>query len=134
MRGIFRRGMAVLMMCMLMLSMTASAEHEDPLIINPLSAPLSREETEQMVAEARKAFLQRQGLKDELASEIRIMHEVVPAYDYPTEEREFYVLSHKGMTMRFFMETIGKPDEKGLYPLYIALHGGGGGPEEINND
>ncbi|MCR5823441.1 MAG: hypothetical protein K6G60_03320 [Lachnospiraceae bacterium] len=37
------------------------------------------------------------------------------------------------VTMRYGISVIGEPDEKG-YPLYIAMHGGGGSPTpDINN-
>ena len=36
--------------------------------------------------------------------------------------------------MQYIMKEIGEPDEYGNYPLYIALHGGGGGPMEVNNE
>ena len=35
--------------------------------------------------------------------------------------------------MRYTMEVIGEPDENGRYPLYICLHGGGGGDAETND-
>ncbi len=38
-----------------------------------------------------------------------------------------------GKTMRYTLEVVGEPDEDGLYPLYITLHGGGGAPPEIND-
>ena len=36
--------------------------------------------------------------------------------------------------MHYIMKEIGDPDEYGNYPLYIALHGGGGGAVEVNNE
>lgn len=87
-----------------------------------------------MVERASKEFYENQARKEELSSEIVLTKEVVPAVEYETIEREFFVLTHGGQSMKFFMETIGDPDEHGLYPLYITLHGGGGGPEEENND
>jgi hypothetical protein len=40
---------------------------------------------------------------------------------------------YRGKTMRYHVVTRGqKPDEG--YPLYIALHGGGGVPSENNNN
>ena len=35
--------------------------------------------------------------------------------------------------MKYTMEIVGEPDENGLYPLYITLHGGGESSEEENN-
>jgi len=94
----------------------------------------ARNDIADMVTAAREAFYRDQALKDELASEIVRKVEVVPAIEYGNEEREFYVLTHDGLSMKFFMETIGEPDQDGRYPLYLTLHGGGEGPEEENND
>jgi acetyl esterase/lipase len=41
-------------------------------------------------------------------------------------------ISFKGKTMRYTYSTVGKPGDSG-YPLYIALHGGGGGPARMND-
>ena len=38
-----------------------------------------------------------------------------------------------GKKMRYTMEIIGEPEENGLYPLYITLHGGGESSEAENN-
>ena len=37
-------------------------------------------------------------------------------------------------TMRYTLDVMGEPDEDGLYPLYIALHGGGGGDAGTNDE
>ncbi len=39
-----------------------------------------------------------------------------------------------GRTMQYTLDIIGDPGENGLYPLYITLHGGGGGAPEDNNE
>ena len=39
-----------------------------------------------------------------------------------------------GREMHYTLEVIGEPDENGLYPLYITLHGGGEGSAEGNNE
>ena len=132
-RKMFRLMIAAMLICALMLSITAQAE-PDVITVNADAAPMTREETLRMAKEAAAAFYQDQGLKYELASEIDCVHEVLPTGDNPGEEWEFYVLTHEGKSMRFFLETIGEPDENGRYPLYIALHGGGSGPEEGNNE
>ncbi|MCR5682932.1 MAG: hypothetical protein K6G29_10840 [Clostridiales bacterium] len=44
-------------------------------------------------------------------------------------------IAMSGVTMKYGMKVVGDPDENGLYPLYIALHGGGSDPTgEINED
>ena len=103
-------------------------------VINPSAEPLTQEETRGMVQETAEAFYQDGELREELESEIRFLHEEIPTDYYPAREWDFCVLTHKGKSMRFFMETIGEPNENGRYPLYITLHGGGGAPAEVNND
>ncbi len=128
-RQCLRRLTTILMvcvMCMCKMSMVFTTASADD------STRIAREETEQMVKEAKNAYFKE--MKEELASELRVTSEVIPAESYPTQERAFYVLSHNGREMRFFMEIIGEPGENGLYPLYLTLHGGGGGPTEGNND
>jgi hypothetical protein len=122
------------LMCALMLSWAAQAQEQDIITVNPDAEPLTREESLGMVRKATEAFYRDQGLKDALESEITQLHEVIPTDYYPSEAWDFYVLTHNGRSMRFFMDIIGQPDENGRYPLYIALHGGGGAPEETNND
>ncbi len=132
--GLSRQVLAAVLMSVLMLPLTAHAQEQDVIVVNPDSGILTREETRSMVDKATEAFYQNRELKAALASEIAQVREVVPTVFYPTEARDFYVLTHGGKAMRFFMETIGQPDETGRYPLYIALHGGGGAPEANNND
>ena len=44
-------------------------------------------------------------------------------------------ISWGGVTMKYGVKIVGKPDENGLYPLYIALHGGGSDETgKINDD
>lgn len=123
-----------ILMCVLALSSAAHAQGRDIITVNPECAPLTREETLGMVGKAAEAFYRDQALKDALESEITRVREEIPAYDDPAEARDYYVLTHGGSAMRFFMETIGQPDEDGRYPLYITLHGGGEGTAEENND
>ena len=50
-------------------------------------------------------------------------------------EDENRSLSWGGVTMKYGMKVVGEPDGKGLYPLYIALHGGGSDETgKINDD
>ena len=134
MTGTVRRVLSVLLAAALILPVTAQARETDLITVNPSASPMTAEEVRAMTEDAREAFYQNSGLRDELASEIETWSEVLPTANYEAEEREFYILTHEGKCMRFFMEIIGEPDENGRYPLYITLHGGGGGPEEGNND
>ena len=50
-------------------------------------------------------------------------------------EDEKRSVSFGGVTMKYGMKIVGEPDENGLYPLYIALHGGGSDETgKINDD
>lgn len=131
---LFGAAAAAALACLLALSGTASAEEAGVITVNPSAEPRTREEAQAMAEEAAEAFLRDPALREELAAEITVTRETVPAENYPTEEMEVWTLTHGGETMRFFMETVWEPDENGRYPLYITLHGGGGGPEEGNND
>lgn len=106
----------------------------ETLTVNPECAPMGAEETRAMVERASEEFFGDPDLKAELRGELTQKTENIPAVQFGTAEWDFYVLTHRGKSMRFFMEIIGEPDGNGRYPLYIALHGGGGGPEEQNND
>ncbi|WP_049945842.1 alpha/beta hydrolase [Butyrivibrio sp. LC3010] len=39
-----------------------------------------------------------------------------------------------GRRMQYTMEIIGEPDDEGMYPLYITMHGGGESTAEENNE
>ena len=133
-KGTVRLILAALLAAALILPAVSYAQETEAFTVNPSDHPMTAEEVRAMTEDAREAFYQNSGLRDELASEIETMSEVLPTLNYPSEEREFFILTHDGKSMRFFMEIIGEPDENGRYPLYITLHGGGGGPEEGNND
>ncbi len=42
-------------------------------------------------------------------------------------------IRYNGHEMRCSVDVVGEPDENGLYPLYITLHGGGTAPAEVND-
>ncbi len=118
---------------MLMLAAAAPAGAETALQINGELEPKTREETLKMAEDAANAYFRDQEAAAELEKEIR------KEYLYPYEEYEVeipeltvYTLTHGGVSMRFMMGIRGEPGEGG-YPLYIALHGGGGGPAEDND-
>ncbi len=133
-KAAFLMVMALLLTAAPGLPTVSHAWETDAVTVNPSSPPMTSEEVRRMTEDAREAFYDNGDLRDELTSEIDQRSEVLPTVYFPAEEREFYILTHNGNSMRFFMEIIGEPDENGRYPLYITLHGGGGGPEEGNND
>ena len=50
-----------------------------------------------------------------------------------TEYMDVCTINMQDRQMKYTMDIIGSPDENGLYPLYITLHGGGEASEEENN-
>ena len=50
-----------------------------------------------------------------------------------TEYMDVCTINMGDRQMKYTMDMIGNPDENGLYPLYITLHGGGEASEEENN-
>ena len=91
----------------------ASGQDDSALTVNPSAEPLAQEEMHRMVEETAEAFYQNAELAEELESEIQFLHQEIPVENYPAEEWDFCVLTHEGKSMRFFMETIGEPDENG---------------------
>ncbi len=121
----------------LVLSMLLFAAHagaEATIVVNPDSAPATAEETAAMADAVLKSVVENEEVTPLFADEVTVAAEAVPSYLYDGIPLQIHTLSHGGKELRFLMETIGNPDESGRYPLYITLHGGGEGPEEINND
>lgn len=74
-------------------------------------------------------------LRTQVQADPARMKEVEPAYPYGTEY-PVCTLDLNGKKMQYMMTVIGDPDENGKYPLYITLHGGGGGEgaDETNDE
>ena len=87
------------------------------------TASADKRATMQRVDKAIAGYFNNSKLRAKYASEIR-----------RNNRDGSYTLSHNGRTMRFLMERKGKPDKHGKYPLYIALHGGGGAPSAVNDE
>ena len=106
-----------------------SAGAEDMIRINEDLAPMSAEEIRQMVEEATADYYQDPAVEEELSRELswkEIDNGIGGTVDV-------YTLEYDGSAMRFLMEQKGEPDENGLYPLYITLHGGGDWTPEDND-
>ena len=117
-----------------LLLFAAHAGAETPIVVNPDSAPQTAEETAAMVDAIVKEAMENEELGSVFADEVTVVTEAVPSEWFSGEPQIIHTLSHGGMTLRFLEKISGEADESGRYPLYIALHGGGGGPEEMNND
>ncbi|MBR0513080.1 MAG: hypothetical protein IJK06_02375 [Clostridia bacterium] len=117
-----------------LLLFAAHAGAETPIVVNPDSAPQTAEETAAMVAAIVKEAMENEELGSVFADEVTVVTEAVPSEWFPGEPQTIHTLSHGGMTLRYLEQISGEADESGRYPLYIALHGGGGGSEEMNND
>ena len=129
-----RRVFGGLLAVFMMLAAGMPAGAETALQINGELAPKTQEETLKMAAEAADAYFRDEEAAAELEKEIR--KDVIPVNDDETQEmteQTVYTLTHGGVSMRFMMEIRGEPEEGG-YPLYLALHGGGDGAPEDNDE
>jgi len=127
--------MKKLIACLLALSLLTvlPAGAEETLVIHAELAPKTQEETLSMLSAAAEAYFSDAALVEELRGEISVEEITDP---FETGEGEVYrlcTLTHQGQTMRFLMGQNGEPGENGRYPLYITLHGGGGGAPEGND-
>lgn len=121
-----------LMLSLLLFTVQAGAE--TPIVINPDSAPGTAAETAALVDAVVKDTMENPEIRSRFADEVTVATEVIPSESYAGVQLPIYTLSHGGKELRFLKETLGEADESGRYPLYITLHGGGGAPEEFNND
>ena len=94
---------------------------------------MSRAEVEEMVQEAGNAYLSDPEVAEVFNAEFTTETRILPDVWGGKSAYEVHTLTHNGQSMSFLMEIIGEPDEQGLYPLYITLHGGGGAPAEEND-
>lgn len=85
------------------------------------------------VADAKQDSLRRQ--------EVTARKSSISYYDFESDdieslEMDVCSITDGTYTMKYIMQVIGEPDENGLYPLYICLHGGGSDDDEglINNE
>ena len=129
-----RRVFGGLLAVFMMLAAMTPAGAETALRINGELEPKTREETLKMAEDAADAYFRDEEAAAELEKEIR--KDVISVNDDETQEmteQTVYTLTHGGVSMRFMMEIRGEPEEGG-YPLYLALHGGGGAPPEDNDE
>lgn len=129
-----KRRIAVFWLMLSLLLFTAQAGAEAPIVVNPESASATAAETAAMADTVVKETMKNPEIQSRFTGEVTAATETVPSESYAGVPLTVYTLSHRGKEMRFLKETIGEADESGRYPLYITLHGGGGGPEELNND
>lgn len=128
-----KRKMVVFWLILSLLLFAAHACAEAPIAVNPDAAPATNEETIAMAAAIVMEAMGSEEIKSQYASETEMVTKKIPS-DMFEDEETFFILSHGDKQLRYFKETFGEPDESGRYPLYITLHGGGGGTEELNND
>ncbi len=118
---------------LLVFSPALPASAEKVILINEDLPSLSYSETMSMFSSAADAFYHDEALAAELNEELSLK-EYKDIFDDGDEEVvTMGSLTHRGQTMRFLMDLIGEPDENGLYPLYITLHGGGESASELND-
>ncbi len=141
---LFRQLLAALLLCAVLFSCAAIAENaEGPrepdqhiLVVNQDAEPLSREETLKMVQEVKEAYYKNDAVAIELQDDVKFTKEELEDMEVEGKKQELPVLNVTvgDSTMRCLAQEIGEADEDGTWPLYIALHGGGGGPSEGNDE
>lgn len=94
---------------------------------------VSREEIETMIQDAKQTYFSDPDVAIAMGTEVEVTEEELPDVYGGSSTYKVHTLTYKGRSMRFLMEIIGEPDEEGMYPLYITLHGGGGGPADEND-
>lgn len=119
---------------LLFLLLVVHAGAETPIVVNPDSVPGTAEETVGMVDAVLNEAMANADLQSLFAYKVTVETETVPSDWFAGEQLTIHTLQHGGKELRFLKETVGEADESGRYPLYITLHGGGDGPEELNND
>ncbi|MCF0145915.1 MAG: hypothetical protein HUJ73_04945 [Eubacterium sp.] len=87
---------------------------------------MSCEEADELIQDAWEAYAAEAGEDEERLEEISAVEEY--------SDGIICEMSQNDRTMRYFVTVRGEPDENGLYPLYITLHGGGGAPAEANDE
>ena len=129
-----RRNIATFWLMLSLLLFTAHAGAEAPIVVNPDAAPGMAAETAALADAVVKEALENPEILSRFADEVTVATGTVPSESYADIPLTVHTLSHGGKELRFLKETLGEADESGRYPLYITLHGGGGGTEEFNND
>ena len=122
--------------CMLALAVYAvfaACAEEGVIVINEDLSSLSQEETLEMLSEVTEEYFQDPDIAAELEQEIGMRQIVNPFDEDAGEIMSLGTVVYEGHTMRFLMDVIGEPGGNGKYPLYITLHGGGGGEPEGND-
>ena len=129
-----KRKIAAFWLILSLLLFAAQAGAEAPIVVNPDSAPATAEKTAVLVDTVLEEAMEDEEIESLFADEVTVATEAIPGESFAGELLTIHTLSHGGKQLRFLKETVGEADESGQYPLYITLHGGGGGPEEVNND
>ena len=131
MKGKFQKWTIALLLVFLLVF---SAEAEGVILINGDLEPKTREETLAMLSAMADVYDQDEAVAAELSGEIELNEIPDPFGMDESETITICSLTHGGQTMRFLMDIIGEPDENGLYPLYLTLHGGGEDVPEGNDE
>lgn len=129
-----KRRIAAFGLTLSLLLLTAQAGAEAPVVVNPDSAPATAAETAAMADAVLRETMENPEILSRFTDEVTVATEVIPSESYADVQLPVHTLSRGGKKLRFLKETLGEADESGQYPLYITLHGGGGAPEEFNND
>ena len=108
------------------------------LCVSALADTYDQDQVNEMMEQAWEQAMTEAAQDPERVAEVTPELTAVDYYDgegLVTEELEVRSITDGTYTMRYLLSVIGEPDENGLYPLYICLHGGGSDSEEgyVNN-
>ncbi len=121
---------AVLMLCLMMLSLGSAFPAKAEETASGAAVRIMEDAFEKMKEEARNDP-QRVAEVTPVKTEITVN---LPEYGInETGSMNVCTIEMDGHRMRYHLDIRGEADENGLYPLYIALHGGGTAPAEFND-
>lgn len=129
-----KRRIAAFGLTLSLLLSAVQAGAEAPVVVNPDSAPATAAETAAMADAVLQETMENPEILSRFTDGVTVATEAIPSESYADVQLPVHTLSSGGKELRFLKETLGEADESGQYPLYITLHGGGGAPEEFNND
>ena len=141
MNGLFRMLAAALLICALALPCAFAENADGPrepdlniIVVNQDAESLSREDTEKMVKETKEAYYKNDAMGIQFHSLVGLTEEEMMNEDEEKIVVPVMTVKYGDKVMRCLCQEIGEADADGTRPLYIGLHGGGGGPSEGNDE
>ena len=141
MNRFFRMLAAALLICALALPCAIAENADGPrepdlniIVVNQDAESLSREDTEKMVKETKEAYYKNDAVGIQFQSLVGLTEEEMMNEDEEKVVVPVMTVKYGDKVMRCLCQEIGEADADGTRPLYIGLHGGGGGPSEGNDE